>query len=271
LQCPVRAIVGVSRPARGKADLLARIQPLKEEFLLRKTLIGALVGALVLAIAAVAVADTKSGVKYDQTFTTKKPVASTGFNTKIDSNGTKDASGKPRATRKVIVTFPAGFKFNTKVLPTCSKSTLQNKGPSGCPSKSKVSKSGNAQSVTGLGSIDPVDLDVTAFNEKNGILFYIKSKPNEPAATLVIEGKLKGRVLTTTVPKLPQPTPFGEAILTIFNVNIKAAQKGKGDGAQFYATTGRCPKSGKWVTKYTAVYDDGKGNVTVPDTAKCTA
>jgi hypothetical protein len=235
---------------------------------LRKTLIGALACALALAVGGVAIGATNSGVTFDQTFSTKRPLASTGFKTNINSEGTKDATGKPRATRKVIVKFPSGFKFNTKVLPTCTKAKLQSSGPSGCPSKSKVG-TGSASSVTGLSAIDPVDLDVTAFNANNAILFYIKSKPGEPAATLVIEGKIRRTTLTTTVPKLPQPTPFGEAILTEFNINVKAFTKGRGSGAQFFAMTGKCPSSRKWTTTYTNVYDDGRGNVTVKDTASC--
>jgi hypothetical protein len=230
----------------------------------RRSLIVALAALAVLAIASLAVAATQSGVRFEETISAKRPNANTGLNTLINSDGTKDASGKPRAARNTIVKFPTGFKFDYTVRPVCTKAKLQAQGPAGCPARSKIA-TGSATSVTGLTAIDPVELDVTAFNKKNGLLLYVKTKPNEPAATLILEGKLRRSTLTTPVPKLPQPTPYGEAILTDFRLNIKAIKSGR----KFYATTGACPRSGKWITTYTAKYDDGKGDVVVKDESPC--
>jgi hypothetical protein len=198
----------------------------------------------------------------------KAPDASTGTKTTINSEGTRDATGKPRATRTAIVTFPPGMEFDYTAAPVCSKAILDSRGPTGCPRGSRLG-TGSATAVTGLTSIDPVENDVTAFNKRNGLLFYIKSKPNEPAATLVLEGSLRGRKLTTPVPRLPQPTPFGEAILTEFILEIDPHQSGRGSRRKTFATTGPC-RTGRWATKYEARYDDGRGNVTVTDTATCT-
>jgi hypothetical protein len=233
---------------------------------LRKTLVGALSCALILAVASVAIGATSNGTTYEQAFTTKTPNGSTGFKTQIDTTKTADSTGKPKASRRVIVTFARGFEFDTSVLPTCTAATLRARGAAGCPSKSRIG-TGEASAVTGLTSIDPVENTVTAFNSRNGILFLIRSKPGEPSATLVIEGKLRGRTLTTTVPKLPQPTPFGEAILTKFSVSIKAARKGRGSRAKYYATAGPCPRSGEWTTAATFVRDNERQ--TVRDKADC--
>jgi hypothetical protein len=238
----------------------------------------ALVGVLALAVAGIATAASKDGVTFTSKFTSKKAETSTGVNTVINSEGTKDpATGKPKATRTVTVTFPKGTTFNTKVYKYCTKAALQAKGLAGCSSKTRVGPKnvnagagnekadGKAEAVTGLAAIDPVKVGVYAFNRKNGILFYIQPNTGQPGNPFVIEGTLKKNVLNTPVPKLPQPTPFGEAILTKFEVNI--AKKGNGDKA--FVLTGPCPKSKKWSVRYKASFDTG--STTVVDTYSCRA
>lgn len=233
---------------------------------MRKFVIGALVGAVVLAVAGIAAAGTKNGVDWDLNYSTKQIKRSTGFAAEIDSTGTADSTGKPRAARKVTVTFARGTKFDTRVLPTCDEETLREDGPSGCED-SKVGD-GSAEAVTGLTSIDPVGLSIEAFNAPNAILFYVRG--TAMPITLILEGKLRGNRLTVTVPRLPQPTPFGEAILTKFAVEIDPASKRRGSRTRHYATTPpTCPK-GRWATRAVFQYDDGRTTVRDSDTCRRT-
>lgn len=228
-------------------------------------MIGALVGALVLALAGIAAAGSRNGVDFDLGYTTTKANSSTGFESEIDSTGTADSTGKPRAARKVTITFPRGTKFDTRVLPVCTREKLSEEGSAGCPRKSKVG-SGSDEGVTGLSSIDPVAMTIEAFNARNAILFYVRGSGAVPVK-LVLEGKLRGNRLAVNVPKLPQFTPFGEAILTKFAVEIDRASKGRGSRKRHYATTpSSCPK-GSWTTTALFQYDDGR--TTLRDTTAC--
>jgi hypothetical protein len=232
---------------------------------LRKFVIGALVGAVVLAVAGIAAAGTNNGVDWDLNYSATKAKASTGFSAEIDSTGTADSTGKPRAARKVTITFAPGTKFDTRVRPTCDAETLRGEeGPDGCPRGSRIGE-GSAEAVTGLTSIDPVPLNIEAFNARNAILFYVRG--TTMPITLTLEGKLRGRVLTVTVPKLTQPTPFGEAILTKFAVEIDRASKGRGSRRRNYATTPSSCPTGRWTTRAVFQYDDGR--TTVRDTDTC--
>lgn len=237
---------------------------------LRKFVIGALSAALVaLAVSGIATAGTKDGVSWELGYSATKAKKSTGFSADIDSTGTADASGKPRAARKVTIKFAPGTKFNTRVKPTCDKDDLRSEGAAGCPRASRVGD-GTAEAVTGLAALDPVRLTVEAFNARNAILFYVRSA-SEPPVTLILEGKLRGNRLTVPVPAQPIPfVPFREAILTKFSVDVDAARKGRGRKARYYATTPRsCPK-GRWTTTAVFQYDDGRTTVRDSDTCRRT-
>jgi hypothetical protein len=230
---------------------------------LRKLLLGgALVGALSVGLAAVAPAAINQGQEFDLSYTTKRPDFHSGITARLDNAGTRDATGKPKAARRVRITFPRGTTFDTSVRPRCSRSTLQSRGPSGCPRGSQVG-SGNAEAVTGLTTIDPVEVSIRAFNSNPSILLYIQSKPGEPSATLIIPLTIRRNVATATVPRLPQPTPFGEAILTEFMVRINDIRR----GSKELIETGACPRTAKWVT--TAVFTYDSGSTTVRDNSPC--
>ncbi len=230
---------------------------------MRKFLLAALVGALALAVAGVATAAINQGQEMNINFSTKRPKANTGITTLFDNAGTRDATGKPKAARKIVLKFPSGWKKDASVRPTCTQQKLQTQGPAGCPSRSKVG-SGEAEAVTGLPALDPVNVTVSPYNAKSGLLLYIAPKPGEAGNPFVIPSSIRKNVLTAVVPKLVQPTPFGEAILTKFTLKISAIKK----GSDFLITTPPCPSSRKWTTSGTWTYDSG--SVTVKDTSPCT-
>lgn len=234
---------------------------------MRKFVIGVLAGAVVLAIAGIAVAGTNNGVDWDLDYSTSQAKKSTGFGAEIDSTGTADSTGKPRAARKVTITFAPGTRFDTRTRPTCDADTLREEGPSGCPEGSNVGD-GSAEAVTGLTSIDPIGLSIEAFNARNAILFYVRG--TALPITLTLEGKLRGNRLTVVVPRLPQPTPFGEAILTKFAVDVTRASRGRGASRRHYATSPATCPTGRWRTTAVFQYDDGRTTVRDSDTCNRT-
>ncbi|HEY8480347.1 MAG TPA: hypothetical protein VIL71_10995 [Spirillospora sp.] len=236
---------------------------------MRTYVIAALTGLACLALAGTASAGENDGVVWELNYTTTKAKTLTGFSASIDSTGTADATGKPRAARRVTITFAAGTRFNTRVRPTCSAAVLRSDGPDGCPSRSRIG-TGSAEAVTGLTGIDPISLDIRAFNARNGILFHVTGAAGGLPLTLVLEGKLRGRKLTVDVPRQPLPTPFGEGILTKFNVRVGRISSGRGRKKRNFATTPSTCRNGRWTTEALFQYDDGRIRVRDTDTCRRT-
>jgi hypothetical protein len=245
----------------------------------RRLLIFALTGALVLGLAAAAQAVFKQ--TYDLRYTTKRVKSSTGFDTKIAASESEDPNGKPKkAARKVVIKFAAGTKFDTLVPRQCRATNEQIQGSNGgvCPTGSKVG-AGSAEAVTGFGgSIDPVGETIVAYNNRNQLIMLLRPK-SAVGQTAVLRGSLRnsrtGPTITVNVPPfcLPGGTPpdckNGEAVLTKFNLLVKGISKTISGKRRNYATTpSTCPRAKNWKTTATFTYSDGSRQ-TVRDTSPC--
>lgn len=217
---------------------------------MHKYLIGAVIGALAIAALGVglAAAATKGGVTFETKYTSTKPGTSTGFRTRI-KGAPRDAQNRLEAATKVTVRFHPGTKFNTSVPANCKRATLVDTGK--CSSRSRVG-TGKAEAVSGLAAIDPVKENIVAYNTRNGILFYLT--PGSPGGqTLVLPGRISGRTLTTTVPPFPVPGNPKGAVLTKFNLDIKAKSKGRGSNRKDYVRT-PTTCAGRWTNSATFAY-----------------
>jgi hypothetical protein len=135
-----------------------------------------------------------------------------------------DTGVKPVPLTKTTLRFPKGAKVNAKYFKKCSRSALETKGPSGCPSASKIG-SGSA-----IGDAKPIIADVktkiTMFNGQpsNGnptILIYAVPDISSP---LTIQAELKrqrsgnyGYVLEANVPTIPTLPGQPNASVTFFD------------------------------------------------------
>ena len=210
---------------------------------MRKSVIGGLVAALLLAVAGIAVAGTKNDVKFETKYTTSRAGAPTGLNTTIEG-APKDSQGRLDPANRVIITFERGTKFDTRVPARCSKATLEEQGPNGCPDRSIVG-SGEAEAITGIQSLDPAHEDITAVNTSGGILFYLKG-----LQTLTLEGKIRKNKLTVDVPALPVPGNPKGAVLTKFELKVKRIRRGR----RAYITTPPTCSRGRWIVRATFQY-----------------
>ena len=241
---------------------------------MRKYAIGALVGVLVLAVAAVAMADTTQ--TYKQTFSAKKPGASTGttFSTTSTDDANTTRNKQPKRTTEFDITFPKGTIINNKALPQCKATeedfTNADNPDAACPG-AKIG-SGDVKARLPFTS-DDLTGTVTAYNGKGKLLLWVVIQSPLGNQTLLIQGKLKSSktktTLNTTVPAscVPPGIPTNDckdgagtsqfAILTFFSLKTKAATSGKGKKKQTYMTTPAKCTGGKWSFNADITYDDG--------------
>jgi hypothetical protein len=135
---------------------------------LRKKLIvlSAVVGLLALVAST---AYSAVGVQFSTPFKPSKANKSAGVTTSIVASD--PAAPQPPIMNRIQITFPSGGKWNGSKFTKCSLSSLQAKGPKGCPAKSKMGTG------TGVGYAkpvvtDPVNAKLTLFNGGNSILVY---------------------------------------------------------------------------------------------------
>jgi hypothetical protein len=140
----------------------------------------------------------------------------------------KADGSKPSPTTDTIVNLPKGLGLNYKEFPTCTQQILQTRGPSGCPSKSKVGTGRLEADASPV--LAKVGGTVTAYNGKNRTyLLYVVPEISSP---LVIPGKLSGRRVDFDVPLVPTLPGQPNATLTYFEVTtggtIKKSKRVKG-------------------------------------------
>jgi hypothetical protein len=183
----------------------------------------------------------------------------------------KKADGtKPSPTVDTIVTLPRGMGLNYKDFPTCSQATLQSRGPSGCPSKSKVGTGRLEADASPV--IAKVGGTVTAFNgPSRTYLLYVVPEISSP---LVIPGKLSGRKLDFDVPLVPTLPGQPNATLTYFEVTtggtIKKNKRVKGKRKRvtinYLENPTRCSGGYQWAFEFG--YENGE-RLSPTDTATC--
>jgi hypothetical protein len=238
---------------------------------LRKPLIGAVVGLItMLVFAGTASATFTQGA--DISFTKPKANSSTGIKSNISATETDPSIQQPKASSNVVVNFPSGTKFNTKVPPVCSAdaATIQQTNGAACEKKGSTS-TGNATVGTGqaMANVKPllntdVALSIKAYNAKgNKIIFYLVPQGGV-GNPLVLTGTTKGNKLSTPVPRIEAVGGSGVfAVLTSFVLTTKAISK---SGENYVTTPKSCP--GKWTTKTNFTYTDGSSG-SVSSTQPC--
>jgi hypothetical protein len=177
---------------------------------------------------------------------------------------------KPSPTVDTVVTLPRGMGLNYKDFPTCTQAALQSRGPSGCPSKSKVGTGRLEADASPV--LAKVGGTVTAFNGKNRTyLLYVVPEISSP---LVIPGKLSGRTLDFDVPLVPTLPGQPNATLTYFEVTtggtIKKSKRVKGKRKRvtinYLENPTRCSGGYTWAFEFG--YENGE-RLSPTDSATC--
>jgi hypothetical protein len=248
---------------------------------LRKPLIGALVGAFVLVIAAVAFAQvqntyTVSGsVSPTKAGTKKKPVpVGLKFNYEVGEQG-----GQRPAVEIAYAIQIDGLQQNGAFFPKCTAAQINAaNSDSSCPSSAKVG-SGNVENIAGSSS-NPADksqtchLDLTEYNGGKGLLTLYLSG-GAPTCPLSISQAIQARVIKNSrgiairfsvPPSLAHPIPgFDNSVVQTTTSLSKKKAKGRG----YLESVGGC-KGGKRAISVTFTPETGSP-VTESTASSCSA
>jgi hypothetical protein len=137
---------------------------------LRKTLMGASIVAAAACLALAGLAYGAVQVAFNASVSPNKANKPAGLKIKLVSSD--PAAPQPPIMDRITIKLNAGGKYNGSKFPKCSLNALNQKGPKGCPSKSKIG------SGTGVGYAkpvvtDPVQAKLTIFNGGNKVFVYV--------------------------------------------------------------------------------------------------
>ena len=182
---------------------------------------------------------------------------STGINAELHSTDPGNPGSKPKALSKLTLKLPAGTRVDKRGVAQCNLPNAQVLAGQ-CPKASELG-TGTAK-ANGFPLIPSTTEDIAAYATKGGVMFALTDNLQDPAPaqTLVLKAKISSRgVLTATVPPLPLPIPGQFAVLTDFEVDVKAtSRKVKGKRRTFIRTPKKCTKRG-WTTTTSFRYADG--------------
>jgi hypothetical protein len=174
---------------------------------LRKILVAALAAVMVVAGAAVALAQSAAAPKLTVTVKpakagTKKKPKNSSIHFVVVNNDTK------RTLSKLTITMPKTLRMSGKGFKTCSKAFVEQNTAARCPKGSKIG-GGTADAILGVNgppsgqSKFTLTVDAVVGNKKT-VYFYLG-----PPANSVSVGKVKGRKLIISVPQAAQQPVTG--------------------------------------------------------------
>lgn len=240
----------------------------------RVHLIGVLVGALALAVSAVAVASPQFKQTVKAKYTTNKAQQPAGLSVNLSATdpGAVPPGAQP-GVKTVKITF-SGAKIDFKAAKLCKASQDQAES---CPANTKVGNgtaSANlvgTNSTTGQKTVTPnLAQTVSAYAISGGLYLIVKGTTLPTTAILKATLSKKGALGVNVERDLPVIPGGNKIVLTDFAVKIKKITKGKGKSRKEFVTTPKCGKSKKFKITSNFNYDDGtKKNITT--TQKCKA
>ena len=235
-------------------------------------LIGVLVGALALAISAVAAASPQFKQTAKLKYTVKKAQKPAGVSAELHATdpGAVPAGNQPGVTT-LKITFK-GAKANTKVGKLCK---LPKTEAANCPANTKVGKGTALANLVGTDSTTGqpritvgLKQTVDAYQTTGGFYFVVKGVDIQSTAILKATLSKKG-VLSVNVARDVPPIFGNKIVLTDFLVDIKKVTTGKGRKQKALITTPKCPKSKKFSIVADFNYTDGtKKKVTAKQACK---
>jgi len=177
---------------------------------------------------------------------------------------TDPAAAQPPVNNRIVITFPKGGKWNGSKFTKCNANSLVQKGPKGCPAKSKLGTG------TGVGYAkpvvtDPVNAKLTIFNGGSSVLVYVFP---DLGPTFVVTCKIAGGYnLDCTIPPIKTlPSAPDAATGTVNTKTTPKSIKKNGKKVGLVVTPKKC--AGTWKSSATFYFTTGE-KVTSPYSQKC--
>jgi hypothetical protein len=174
------------------------------------------------------------------------------------------AAEQPPIMNRIQIKFPAGGKWNGPKFPKCSINTLNSKGPTGCPSGSKIG-TGNGVGYAKPVVTDPVKAKLTIFNGGNTILVYAFP---DLGPTFVTPCKIVGGYnLDCQIPPIKTlPSAPDASVGTVKTNNPAKSIRKAGKKLGMVVTPKKC--KGSWKSSATFSFTTGE-KVVAPFSQKC--
>lgn len=236
-------------------------------------LIGVLVGALALAISAVAVASPQFKQTAKLKYTVKKAQKPAGVSAELHAT---DPGAQPPGNQPGVSTLKISFKgskANTKVGKLCK---LPKDQAPNCPPNTGVGSGTALANLVGTNAttgqpnvVVGLKQTVAVYQTTGGFYFVVKGITIGSTAILKATFSSKG-VLSVNVKRDLPPLPGGnQIVLTDFTVDIKKVTTGKGKKLKALVTTPKCGKSKKFSIVADFNYTDGsKKKITAKQACK---
>jgi hypothetical protein len=231
----------------------------------KKLLVGGLTGAVLMLVAGAAYAAVT--VSFSASVSPAKAGKPTALKVKILSND--PAAPQPPIMERIVIKLDGGAKFNAK---RCKQSSLEAKGPKGCPAASKIGTG------TGVGMAkpvvtDPVNAKLTLFNGqrtggKDTVYVYVFPDLGPTFVTVGKVARSGGKyVLDFSVPPIKTLPSAPDASVVSVNTKtpIKRVRKG---GKRYYLIVAPSRCKGSWKGTGTFYFRTGE-RVDIPVKQKC--
>jgi hypothetical protein len=245
---------------------------MEEDSMRKKILVGGVVAVVALLLRGAAYAAVT--VTFKASVSPSKAGKPTALKVSILSND--PAAEQPPIMNRIVIKLDGKAKFNPSKFKRCKLSSLQAKGPKGCPSASKIG-TGNGIGMARPVVTDPVNAKLTMFNGrrtggKDTIYVYVFP---DLGPTFVTVGKVSHRggkyVLDFSIPpiKTLPSAPDASVVSVKTKTPIKRVTKRRhGKRKKYYLIVAPSKCKGSWKGSGTFYFRTGE-RVDVPISQKC--
>lgn len=183
---------------------------------------------------------------------------STGVLAEVRSSDPAAPGAKPQPTRQLVMTFPAGTRFDlgTPLLTPCRLTDRQLTTPFGptCPRRSRIGTGTAVANASPLQQAVPTVLRAYVTGPDRFILEFIPSLPGTTPS--VIHATISGSQLTLPIPHLTLGRGDGFAGITAVFVSLTLHVPALGHGGNALIVAGRCTAHRFAVTSRFTYADD---------------
>ncbi len=238
----------------------------------RMHLIGALVGALALALTAVAVASPQFRQTADLKYSTSKAQRPAGISAELHAT---DPGAQPPGAQPGVRTLKMSFvgaRANTRVGKICR---LPKDQAESCPAGTRVGTGTASANLVGTDTVTGqpkvvrgLAQTVAAYHATGGFYFVVKGV-TLPTTAILKAGLSRRGVLNVNVERdLPVIPGGNKIVLTDFQVKVKRVTTGRGARRKALITTPRCGRSKRFKITAAFRYTDGTSK-TVTSRQRC--